>query len=80
MTNDKFRDYMSKLETNPSSNDFETVKREKAWLKQHCISFTFKGDEFLPNPDCKLFTKFAYETYKQFKEEDDDSEIFYKNW
>jgi hypothetical protein len=27
-----------------------------------------------------LFTKFAYETYKQFKEEDDDSEIFYKNW
>jgi hypothetical protein len=33
VTNDKFRDYMRKLETNPSSNDPESVKREKAWLK-----------------------------------------------
>ena len=21
------------------------------WIRSHCISFTFAGDEFLPNPD-----------------------------
>jgi hypothetical protein len=65
VTNDKFRDYIRKLETNPSTNESDSIKREKAWLKQHCISFAFKVDEFLPNPDSNLFQKFPYESYKQ---------------
>ena len=63
MSNDKFRDYLKKLETNPTMN--EQLKREKLWLKQHLVSFAFKGDEFLPNPDSYLFSKFAYASYKQ---------------
>jgi hypothetical protein len=65
VTNDKFRDYLQKLELNPATNDSEAVKRDRAWIKQHCISFAFKGDQFLPNPDSKLFTRFPFETYKQ---------------
>lgn len=76
VTNDKFRDYIRKLETNPSSNEQEALKREKVWLKQHCISFTFKADEFLPNPDSKLFTKFPYETYRQFKFEEGEDDQY----
>lgn len=33
VTNDKFRDYMRKLETNPNTNSAEIVNREKVWLK-----------------------------------------------
>jgi hypothetical protein len=25
--------------------------RVRKWMKEHCISFTFARDEFLPNPD-----------------------------
>ncbi len=75
MTNDKFRDYIKKLETNPNTNEAESIKKEKAWLQQHCVSFTFKSDEFLPNPDSKLFSKFHYETYKQIKLDEIEEEF-----
>jgi ribonuclease ZC3H12 len=63
VSNDKFRDYLRKLEINPTTN--ERLSSEKQWLKQHLVSFAFKGDEFLPNPDSHLFSKFAYASYKQ---------------
>ena len=28
-----------------------TAYRMQAWLRSHVISFTFLGDELLPNPD-----------------------------
>lgn len=67
VTNDKFRDYIQKLQVKPSMNTADAIKREKAWLKQHTISFAFNGDQFLPNPDSKLFaSKFKIESYKQY--------------
>ena len=66
VTNDKFRDYLRKIETQPSANQPEALRREKEWIKQHSISFTFSGDKFLPNPDCKLFQRFAYQGYKTY--------------
>lgn len=67
VTNDKFRDYVRKLEVNPSENDHESIKKQQSWLKQHTVTFAFKGDEYLPNPDSKLFLKFNYSTYKTFE-------------
>jgi hypothetical protein len=58
VTNDKFRDYLHKVK--------EDKLREQKWIKDHSISFTFNTDEFLPNPDCKLFNKFPYEDYKHY--------------
>jgi len=66
VTNDKFRDYLRKIEVNPSMNDQEVTKRERAWIQQHSISFAFNEDEFLPNPDSKLFSKFKIEDYKSY--------------
>jgi hypothetical protein len=41
--------------------------KEQRWVKDHSISFAFNGDEFLPNPDSKLFSKHvSYDAYKQF--------------
>ena len=31
--------------------DMHTAYRMQAWLRSHVISFTFLGDELLPNPD-----------------------------
>ena len=43
VTNDLFRDHVNKHTHN---------KRQlRAWLKSHCMSFMFVGDEFVPNPD-----------------------------
>ena len=66
VTNDKFRDYLRKIELQPSANQPEALAREKAWIKQHSISFTFRTDEFLPNPDSKLFQKYAYQGYRTY--------------
>lgn len=78
VTNDKFRDYHRKIEVQPSTNQPEALKREKAWIKQHTISFTFREDEFMPNPDSKLFQKYAYQTYKSYplipSDDDDDND------
>jgi len=42
LTNDMYRDYVEKC---------HHKRRAKDWLRSHLISFTFVGDEFLPNPD-----------------------------
>jgi hypothetical protein len=63
VTNDKFRDFVLK------SKD-DKVK-EQRWIKDHSISFTFNTDEFLPNPDSKIFSRYApYEGYKSYPLED----------
>lgn len=42
ISNDLYRDHIEK-----SSNR----KELKRWMRKHLISFTFVGDEFMPNPD-----------------------------
>lgn len=62
VTNDKFRDYVAKS---------EDKKKEQRWIKDHSISFTFNGDEFLPNPDSMIFSRYSpYEEYKSYPLED----------
>jgi len=46
--------------------DTEAVKKEKIWIKAHSISFAFNGDEFLPNPDSKLFEAYPHDQYKVY--------------
>ena len=43
VTNDQYRDHIQ---------TFEGAEREqqRAWAKSRLVSFTFVGDEFLPNP------------------------------
>lgn len=60
VSNDKFRDYIQKQEGTPQKN------RERKWLKEHCISYTFNGDEFLPNPDSEIFNVYPIEGYKHY--------------
>ncbi len=61
VTNDKFRDYVQK------KAETDDRLKEQRWVKDHSISFAFNGDEFLPNPDSKLFSKHvSYDAYKQF--------------
>lgn len=31
------------------------IKNEEKWIKSHSVSYTFNKDEFLPNPDSKLW-------------------------
>ena len=62
---------MRKLEVNPSANDHDSIKKQQNWLKQHTVNFAFKGDEYLPNPDSKLFLKFNYATYKTYELDED---------
>ena len=75
VTNDKFRDYLKKIELKVSSNLPDQLKAENAWIKQHSISFAFKEDEFLPNPDSKLFEKYSYQKYKSYPLEDEVGDI-----
>lgn len=56
VTNDKFRDYVQK-------KDNSEQPKERKWVKDHSISYTFNGNEFLPNPDSKIFNKYQYEDY-----------------
>jgi hypothetical protein len=58
VTNDKFRDYIEKIEGTPQKN------KERKWLRDHSISYTFHGDEFLANPDSDMFRMFPMESYK----------------
>ncbi|CDW86913.1 UNKNOWN [Stylonychia lemnae] len=60
VTNDKFRDYILKQENNPDKS------KERKWIKDHSISYTFNGNEFLPNPDSKIFVRYPYEDYHHF--------------
>lgn len=60
VTNDKFRDYISKQDSNSDKN------KERKWINDHSVSYTFNADEFLPNPDSKVFNKCSIEDYKHF--------------
>ncbi|ETW01746.1 hypothetical protein H310_06350 [Aphanomyces invadans] len=53
VTNDLFRDHLDNIK--PSQK--RSAMRE--WLKAHRISFTWVGDEFLPNPDFRFPPKRA---------------------
>jgi hypothetical protein len=45
VSNDRYRD---QFETCATADDERALD---AWLRTHLISFTFIGDEFMPNPD-----------------------------
>ena len=60
MTNDKFRDFIEKQLGN------QEKLKERKWIKDHSISYTFNDVEFLPNPDSKIFYKFQYEEYRHY--------------
>lgn len=44
----------------------QEFKAEERWIKGHLVSYTFRGDEFLPNPDSKLWSHKAcdFDSYK----------------
>ena len=47
VTNDRFKDHLDKY-----SGKSHTKRAElKKWLKDNCISFSFIGRVFMPNPD-----------------------------
>jgi len=45
VTNDMYRDHVSAIK------DRQTRETQRNWTKSHLISYTFVGDEFLPNPN-----------------------------
>jgi len=49
VTNDQYRDQLQKLE-----GDKEEREAMRRWLRGRLISFTFVGDEFIPNPDFRF--------------------------
>ena len=54
VSNDMFRDYIDNIK------DKAERETEKNWRDVYCISFTFNGDEFLPNPDAPFFKQFGF--------------------
>ena len=59
VSNDMFRDYIENIK------DKAERETEKNWRDIYCISFTFNGDEFLPNPDAPFFKQFNYQDYNK---------------
>ena len=55
VSNDLFRDYIDSIK------DKTERETEKKWRDVKCISFTFVGDEFMPNPDAAFFKQFGYD-------------------
>ena len=55
VSNDMFRDYIENIK------DKTERETEKKWRDIKCISFTFSGDEFLPNPDAAFFKQFGFD-------------------
>lgn len=47
VTNDRYNDHIEKY----SKGDQTRKKKLKDWVRNNCISFTFVGKEFIPNPD-----------------------------
>eukprot|EP00742_Colponemidia_sp_Colp-10_P010141 GILJ01011115.1.p1 GENE.GILJ01011115.1~~GILJ01011115.1.p1 ORF type:complete len:339 (-),score=66.92 GILJ01011115.1:419-1300(-) len=45
VSNDRYSDHIAK------AGDREAQFELKGWIRSHCISYTFAGDTFLPNPD-----------------------------
>eukprot|EP01041_Mallomonas_annulata_P008228 gene8228-16920_t len=48
ITNDLYRDHIKRV-----ANKTQREETRK-WIKSHCVSYTFVGDEFLPNPDANI--------------------------
>ena len=44
MTNDLFRDAVNQM-------SFHLQQDTREWMMAHLLSYTFVGDEFVPNPD-----------------------------
>jgi hypothetical protein len=59
VTNDLFRDFVEKQKDNRSK------EKERMWIKEKSISFTFHGDEFMPNPSCSFFQNFDINEYSK---------------
>eukprot|EP00347_Sterkiella_histriomuscorum_P013648 403363909 len=59
VTNDKFRDYITKQVSSDQA-------RERKWIKDHSVSYAFNVNEFLPNPDSKIFNRYEYDDYKHY--------------
>ena len=59
VSNDMFRDYIDNIK------DKVERETEKNWRDVYCISFTFNGDEFLPNPDAPFFKQFGF-NYQEY--------------
>ena len=59
VSNDLFRDYIDNIK------DKTERETERKWRDIKCISFTFNGDEFLPNPDAAFFKQFGFD-YQEY--------------
>jgi len=48
--------------------DRSSVRNEQSWVKSHSVSFTFNKDEFLPNPDSKVWQNkgCVYDDYRNY--------------
>uniref|UniRef100_A0A0G4GLE2 RNase NYN domain-containing protein n=1 Tax=Chromera velia CCMP2878 TaxID=1169474 RepID=A0A0G4GLE2_9ALVE len=51
VSNDLFRDFVQKAGGTQGQQDKRARDRAQRWVSSHVISFTFVGDEFIPNPD-----------------------------
>ena len=49
MSNDLYRDQLQNAQKRGDSR--AAIGATQTWLRTHVISFTFLGDELLPNPD-----------------------------
>ena len=47
MTNDMYRDHVASFD---KPGDKSERDAQRAWTKTNLISYTFVGDDFLPNP------------------------------
>ena len=48
--------------------DLTELKNEEKWIKSHSVSYTFNKDEFLPNPDSRIWhlKNCKYEDYRNY--------------
>ena len=49
VTNDQYRDHVNAFPSRTPA-EREERDRQRQWTKTNLVSFTFVGDEFLPNP------------------------------
>ena len=61
VSNDLFRDYIDNIK------DKTERETERKWRDIKCISFTFVGDEFMPNPDAAFFKQFGFDFQEYLK-------------
>jgi hypothetical protein len=72
-----FRDYVTKIrkkarvQKQTGASNVVNARKEKQWLKQSVVSFTFKKDMFLPNPDAYFFDHVIYSDYIKRSQETD---------